>query len=58
MLSADGKINLNSKIKIKVNVSELANVEKLETDIQEMVVRYLVEQCGAGNFMYEADVQY
>jgi hypothetical protein len=58
MFSADGKTTLNSKIKIKINVNELADTDKLEADISEMVVKYLIEQCGAGNFVYEADVQY
>ena len=58
MFSEDGKLRLNSKIKIRIKVNELSNSEKFEADIQDMVVKYLIEQCGAGNFLYEADVQY
>ncbi len=58
MLNENDKLPLISKIKINLYLNELADMEKFESEIQDMVVKYLVEQCGAGNFEYDANVQY
>lgn len=56
MQGKNGKL-LNSRIKAKVYVNEL-EIKDVEEEIESIVSKYLIEKCGAGNFLFEMDVQY
>jgi hypothetical protein len=56
MRSTNGKI-INSKIKVYIYISE-NEVDEAAKEIQEIIAKYLIQKCGAGNFLFEMDVQY
>lgn len=57
MNGKNGKV-LKPKIKTNIFINEEEAIENIAIDIESMIVKYLVEKCGAGNFVVESDVQF
>ena len=49
--------HLNSKIKVRVFINE-EDIKIVSKEVEEMLNEILITKCGAGNFLYEVDVQY